>query len=79
MGIAGRTHDIDIEGTLVDIEKIMVADPFRRIGEIKAKFHFPQSKTYTDKERKIMEHAAMTCPVFLSLHPDIIKTVDFNW
>ena len=27
MGIAGRTHGIDIEGTLVDIEKIMVADP----------------------------------------------------
>ncbi len=79
MGIAGRTHNIDIDGAKVDIEKIMVADPFRRIGEIKAQFHFPVNQTYTDKQRKILEHAALTCPVFLSLHPDTIKTIDFNW
>jgi len=79
MGIAARTHDIDIEGTNIDIEKIMVAYPQRRIGEIKASFHFPVDKQYNDKERKILEQAATTCPVFLSLHPDIKKTIDFNW
>ena len=79
MGIAARTHDIDIEGTNIDIEKIMVADPQRRIGEIKASFHFPADKQYNDKERKILEQAATTCPVLLSLHPDIKKTIDFNW
>ena len=79
MGIAGRTHTIDVDGTKLDIEKIMVADPLRRIGEIKIVFHFPIDKKYTDKERKILEHAAMHCPVLLSLHPDIIKTVDFIW
>jgi len=79
MGMAGRTHTIDIDGTEVDIEKIMIADPQRRIFEIKVTFNFPTDKKYTDKERKILEHAAMTCPVFLSLHPDTKKTVDFNW
>jgi putative redox protein len=79
MGIAGRTHAIDIDGTKLDIEKIMIADPMRRIGEIKIVFHFPIEKKYADKERKILEHTAMHCPVLLSLHPDTKKTIDFNW
>ncbi len=79
MGIAARTYDIDIEGARVDIEKIMIADPQRRIGEIRASFYFPEDKKYIDKERKILENAAMTCPVFLSLHPETKKIIDFNW
>lgn len=79
MGIAARTHQIDIEGTKVEIEKIMIADPQRRIGEIKVSMNFPDNKKYSDKEQKLLEHAAMTCPVFLSLHPDTKKTVQFNW
>jgi putative redox protein len=79
MGIAARTHDIDIEDTVVDIEKIMIADPMRRIAEIKADIRFPSDKIYTDKEQKILEHAAITCPVFLSLHPNTIKTIRFHW
>lgn len=79
MGIAGRTHHINVDGTQVDIEKIMVADPMRRIGEVKVIFHFPTGQTYSNKEQKILEHSAMTCPVLLSLHPDTKKTVEFNW
>jgi putative redox protein len=79
MGIAGRTHDIEVEETIVDIEKIMIADPQRRIGEIKVDLRFPLNKTYNDKQRKIIEHAAMTCPVFLSLSENVKKTVTFHW
>lgn len=79
MGIAARTHQIDVDGTIVDIEKIMLADPHRRIGEIKADLHFPEDKSYDDKQRKIIEHAAMTCPVFLSLSEKVVKTVHFHW
>lgn len=78
MGIAARTHNINITGTECEVEKIMVADP-RRIGEVKINMHFPKSENYTDKEKKILEHAAMTCPVIESLHPDIKKTVSFLW
>ncbi|HEY1031369.1 MAG TPA: OsmC family protein [Flavipsychrobacter sp.] len=78
MGIAARTHNINITGTECEVEKIMVADP-RRIGEVKINMHFPQTENYTDKEKKILEHAAMTCPVIESLHPDIKKTVSFLW
>lgn len=78
MGIAARTHNINITGTECEVEKIMVADP-RRIGEVKINMHFPQTENYTDKEKKILKHAAMTCPVIESLHPDIKKTVSFLW
>lgn len=77
MGIAARTHNINIVGLECEIIKVMVPDP-RRVGEVKIAMNFPQV-TYTDKEKKILEHAAMTCPVLESLHPDLKKTVSFNW
>lgn len=79
MGIAARTHTIKLGEITADIEKIMIADPMRRIAEIKVFLHFENGEQYTDKEKVILERAAMTCPVFLSLHPDVKKTVEFNW
>ncbi len=79
MGIAARTHAIDLVNTKVDIEKIMIADPLRRIAEIKVDFHFPEGKNYSEKEKLILERAALTCPVYLSLHEKVIKTVNFQW
>jgi len=76
MGIAARTHGIDIDNTKCSITKIMAANP-RRVAEIVVNFEFPG--TYTEKEQKILENAALTCPVFYSLHEDLKKTVDFGW
>lgn len=76
MGIAANTHGIDIDNTQCSITKIMAANP-RRVAEVVVNFKFP--KEYTDKEKKILEHAALTCPVHLSLSEDVKKTVDFGW
>jgi putative redox protein len=78
MGIACNTHNINLDGATCDVEKIMVADP-RRIGEVKIRFTFPNGQKYTDKEKAILEHTAMTCPVIESMHPDCKKTVSFDW
>ena len=78
MGIAARTHNIDIDGVECEIYKIMVPHP-RRIGEIKVDLHFPRHISYSEKEKKILERAALTCPVIESLHPDLVKTVIFDW
>ncbi|MFA7448475.1 MAG: OsmC family protein [Weeksellaceae bacterium] len=78
MGIACNTHSINIDGTLVEITKIMQANP-RRIGEIVAKITIKGQSSYSEKEQKILENAALTCPVYLSLHPELKKTVDFMW
>jgi hypothetical protein len=56
----------------------MVPDP-RRIGEVKVNIYMPKIQAYTDKEKKILERAALTCPVVESLHPDCKKTTLFIW
>ena len=76
MGIAAETHTIDITDTSCYVEKVMASNP-RRIAEINIKMTFPKNKQYTDKEKKILEHAAKTCPVHFSLHPDIKKDIEF--
>lgn len=77
MGIAADTHRLDIEGTRVTITKIMSSQP-RRVAEIKMDIFFP-ARSYDDHHRLILERAAKTCPVALSLHPDLIQTINFNW
>ena len=76
MGIAARTHNMSIEGTTASITKIMAAEP-RRVSEIHIEVKFPL--TFSDKEKAILEHAARTCPVLYSLHPDIKKEISFKY
>lgn len=78
IGVAAHTHGFDIEGTLCSVEKIMAANP-RRIAEIKVQMEFPKEKHYDEKTQAIIERAALTCPVFESLHPELQKTVTFLW
>lgn len=78
IGIASKAHGFDIEGTQCSVTKIMAADP-RRIGEIKIKMEFPKENEYDGKAQAIIERAALTCPVFESLHPEMKKTIEFLW
>jgi putative redox protein len=78
MGIKARDMGIELKGTKVSIKKIMVSDP-RRIGEIQVNFNFPGSLDADEKQKTILERTAMTCPVIESLHPEVKKTVQFNW
>jgi uncharacterized OsmC-like protein len=78
MGIAANTHDIDLSGLTAEVTKVMAAEP-RRVSEIHVNFDFPLKNQYTYKDKKILEHAALTCPVHYSLHPDIKREVKFNW
>lgn len=78
MGIAARTHHIRIEDSECTIEKIMVPQP-RKIGEIVVHLYMKGQESFSNKEKAILEHAALTCPVYLSLHPDLKKTVTFHW
>lgn len=78
MGIKARDHNINIEGTACEIQKIMESNP-RRIGEIKIDMTLHGQDSYSDKEKAILENAALTCPVFKSLNDNLIKTVIFNW
>jgi len=78
MGIVANRADIDIDGMTVEITKIMAAEP-RRIAEVVLNFAMPAGKTYSDKEKAMLENAARTCPVALSLHPEVKQTVNFQY
>jgi len=77
MGISAREHGFNIDGTKAKIWKIMESNP-RRVGEVKIELTFPKNN-YSEKEKKFIEKAAYTCPVNLSLHPDLKKTIIFNF
>jgi putative redox protein len=78
MGIVAMKDGITpIDGTVAEVTKIMYPEP-RRIGEIHVKIIFPK-KDFTDKEKKIYENAAFTCPVAKSLHPDLKQVIEFVW
>lgn len=77
MGIAARTHGIDIDGIRADTTKHMGTEP-RRVVRIEVRiFGFP--KVYTEKEKIILERAARTCPVAMSVHQDIKLEVSFEF
>lgn len=76
MGIAARTHNIDMVGTSVRITKTMAAEP-RRVSAIL--LEFDMVKNYPEKEQKILEHAARTCPVMISLSSELVKEIRFNY
>jgi putative redox protein len=78
MGIKARDMQVDLANTKIDVTKIMNADP-RRVGGIQVQFHFPTNLHLDEKQQKILENAALTCPVAKSIHPDIALDVNFNW
>lgn len=78
MGIVALKEGITpLDGAFAEVTKVMVADP-RRISEIHIKMTFPK-KDFSEKEKKMYEHAALTCPVAKSLHPDIKQVIEFVW
>jgi len=77
MGIAAREHNFSIDGSTCSITKIMTDSP-RKIGEVRIEFEFP-ADNYTDKQKKILEHSAKTCPVALSLKESVIQNVTFKF
>lgn len=76
MAIKSKDLDVDLKDSTVSITKIMQTEP-RKIAKILVELSM--SIATSEKNKKILEKSAMTCPVLLSLHPDIEKIVVFNW
>ena len=76
MGIIANRHNIDIEGTRADVDKFMGVKP-RRIVEIKIDFYFPTG--YDAAAKKLLEQAALNCPVANSLSESISQNIHFNY
>jgi len=77
MGIAAKRHSIPLEGMEILTTKEMSADSPRRIVALKSKITVPLSGDHP--QRKLLEAAALGCPVHHSLDPRIEKPVEFVW
>lgn len=77
MGIVARRRGLPLEGARATVEKGMVTEPVRRIGRLAVRLELPASLAPDD--RKVLERAALTCPVHKSLHPDMEIPVTFAY
>jgi len=77
MGIAARRHGIDLGETAVKVLKEMSPQPPRRISKLTIVFTIALPSTHP--QRTLLENAARSCPVHLSLHPDVVQDVRFDW
>jgi putative redox protein len=77
MGIAARRLNVDIKGMHAKVTKEMAAAPVRRISKIR--ILFSSSQTLPEEVIAKLIHAAETCPVHKSLHPDIVLDISYRW
>ena len=76
MGIAAKTHNIEIGEVGAEVLKVMGFNP-RRISEIHIKFIF--NLKLNNKEKEILERAAKHCPVSKSINKDIKEVIFFSY
>jgi len=65
MGIAANRYGIDISKTNASIKKIII--------------NIDMDKKIKKEDRKLLEKLARAFPVSKSLHPDLIKIIDFEY
>ena len=77
MGIAARKQGVDLGDTQVKVVKEMTTQPPRRIAKVTVVFTIPLPASH--EKRAMLENAAKNCPVHLSLHPDVVQDMRFDW
>ena len=75
MGIAAEARSLNIKGTTINVNKIMVSEPKRRVGALEILITLPK-QSYSESDLTAFHHAATTCPVMMSIHPEI--KVDYS-
>lgn len=74
IGIMADAHNIDVSGMEGESLKVMGTNP-RRIVGIEVSLRFPRA--YSEHDRVLIERTARTCPVAMSLHPDLKQELTF--
>ena len=76
MGIRAAQSGIRFEKVYAGVQKVMNEKP-RRIAEINIVVTVDES--WTSSEKRLLEQVGKTCPVALSLHPDIGQNITFEY
>lgn len=76
MGIWAEQNNLDIKGSKFHLSKEMTANP-RRVSRLTVNIHLP--KSLSAENRTKIEAVANTCPVKMSLHPDVQIPLTFDY
>lgn len=79
IGIYAEANGINMTGSSAEVTKIMSTDGPRRIAGIIVNLEIKTTSILDEKERLIFERIARTCPVSLSLHPDLKQTIEIRF
>ena len=74
MGIVAERNDVELKGTIAEVEKTMGTMP-RQISKIKIKIFF--NKNFDKITKQKLESAALTCPVSNSLNKTLKESIKF--
>lgn len=77
LGIYAQKHSLDFKGMKTEITKTMTDNP-RRIGKIDIVITMPDIRLDAFQKTEL-ETITRSCPVCLSLHPEIEKNISFVW
>jgi putative redox protein len=77
MAIVAERHDIDLKGSTVQVKKTMSQDVPRRIVQLDVDLQLPAS--LSEANRALLERVAHTCPVAVSLNPEIRQEIQFSY
>ncbi len=80
MAIFARRDGIEMNGSSADVTKVMSSEPPRRIARIDIALTLRTTGSLPDEATRMkLERIAHTCPVAISLHPDIEQAVTIQW
>ncbi len=77
-GIKANQLGLNMDGATASVNKVMSTELPRRVARIDVDVVMPDHG-FTEKDKTILEHTARTCPVSLSLHPDLEQKIQFTW
>ena len=77
MGIEASQRGFVIDGAIARTTKIMASDP-RRIDEIRIEYDFSMLEL-SSEQQKVLNEITATCPVCLSVHPDLRKVISIKF
>ena len=79
LGIHADKNGINMNTTHAEVTKIMSIEGPRRFVGIDVQLEIVTTEEMDEKQRIILERVAKTCPVSLSLHPDIQQNIAISF
>ncbi len=77
MGIVARQKEISLEGMRLSVRKGMSGDSPRRISRLEVEVDMPVPEDHPAS--KVLQGAALGCPVHHSIHPGIEVLLTWRW